>query len=35
MIVSIPAPHIAASIAGGTIGLALSHAFEVSTPVEN
>jgi type IV secretion system protein TrbL len=28
MIVSIAVPHMAASIAGGTIGLALSHAFE-------
>jgi hypothetical protein len=28
MIVSIALPHMAASIAGGTIGLALSHAFE-------
>ena len=30
MIVSIAVPHIAASIAGGTIGLALSHAFEAA-----
>jgi hypothetical protein len=30
MIVSIAAPHMAASIAGGTIGLALSHAFEAA-----
>jgi len=28
MVVSIAVPHMAASIAGGTIGLALSHAFE-------
>ena len=28
MIVSIAVPHTAASIAGGTVGLALSHAFE-------
>lgn len=28
MIVSIAVPHMAASIAGGTIGLALNHAFE-------
>jgi type IV secretion system protein TrbL len=28
MIVSIAVPHMAASIAGGTVGLALSHAFE-------
>ena len=30
MIVSIAVPHMAASIAGGTIGLALSHAFEAA-----
>jgi hypothetical protein len=30
MIVSIAVPHVAASIAGGTIGLALSHAFEAA-----
>lgn len=30
MIVAIAVPHIAASIAGGTIGLALSHAFEAA-----
>src|SRR5216683_2592446 len=30
MIVSIAVPHLAASIAGGTIGLALSHAFEAA-----
>src|SRR5229473_1118566 len=30
MIVSIAVPYIAASIAGGTIGLALSHAFEAA-----
>src|ERR1700730_8990103 len=29
-IVTIAVPHIAASIAGGTIGLALSHAFEAA-----
>jgi hypothetical protein len=30
MIVCIAVPHMAASIAGGTIGLALSHAFEAA-----
>ena len=30
MIVSIAVPHMAASIAGGTVGLALSHAFEAA-----
>jgi type IV secretion system protein TrbL len=30
MIVTIAVPHMAASIAGGTIGLALSHAFEAA-----
>src|SRR5713101_3500354 len=30
MIVSIAVPHMATSIAGGTIGLALSHAFEAA-----
>jgi type IV secretion system protein TrbL len=30
MIVSIAIPHMAASIAGGTVGLALSHAFEAA-----
>ena len=30
MIVTIAVPHIAAGIAGGTIGLALSHAFEAT-----
>jgi hypothetical protein len=30
MIVSIAVPHMAASIAGGTIGLSLSHAFEAA-----
>ena len=30
MIVSIAVPHMAASIAGGTIGLAFSHAFEAA-----
>jgi P-type conjugative transfer protein TrbL len=30
MIVTIAVPHIAAGIAGGTIGLALSHAFEAA-----
>ncbi len=30
MIVSIAVPHMAAGIAGGTIGLALSHAFEAA-----
>ena len=30
MIVSIAVPYTAASIAGGTIGLALSHAFEAA-----
>src|SRR6266436_307216 len=30
MIVTIAVPHMAASIAGGTVGLALSHAFEAA-----
>jgi hypothetical protein len=30
MVVSIAVPHMAAGIAGGTIGLALSHAFEAA-----
>jgi type IV secretion system protein TrbL len=30
MIVTIAVPHLAASIAGGTLGLALSHAFEAA-----
>ncbi len=30
MIVSIAVPHMASSIAGGTVGLALSHAFEAA-----
>lgn len=30
MIVTVSVPHMAASIAGGTIGLALSHAFEAA-----
>ena len=30
MVVSIAVPHMAASIAGGTVGLALSHAFEAA-----
>jgi hypothetical protein len=30
MVVSIAVPHLAAGIAGGTIGLALSHAFEAA-----
>ncbi|HLK82871.1 MAG TPA: P-type conjugative transfer protein TrbL [Xanthobacteraceae bacterium] len=30
MVVAVAVPHIAASIAGGTIGLALSHAFEAA-----
>ncbi len=30
MVLSIAIPHLAASIAGGTIGLALSHAFEAA-----
>jgi hypothetical protein len=30
MIVCIAIPHMAASIAGGTVGLALSHAFEAA-----
>jgi len=30
MVVSIAVPHMAAGIAGGTIGLALNHAFEAA-----
>ena len=30
MIVTIAVPHMAASIVGGTMGLALSHAFEAA-----
>src|ERR1700682_6043712 len=30
MIVTIAVPHMAASIAGGTVGLALSHSFEAA-----